>query len=177
MSYTFPSTRTPGNGIGMYGFAEFKSILQQLPGRVQQNVCRTAVFRAAQKVRDDAKNLLQANGNVRSDEKLLDSIKARRARNKLNQETGEMEAAAKIYSKVRYAHLIELGHTVHTTSGKWAEKGISHVPASPFLVPALEAARPYLLELIKQNLKFELEKAWSKHGLGRIPEPQLDEEE
>lgn len=161
------------------GMAELKKALVELPKRVQYNVLRTSIFRGAQTVRDAAKQKLISNGSVRTG-KLSRDIKARRSRGTNTEVVAVVEAGT---GKGWYARFVEKGHAVKQTTGY--EQGrkvrlkpgqaaysrirpkratVGHVPAKPFMVPALEENREKIKQDILKGVSEEIQKAISKLG-------------
>jgi hypothetical protein len=159
------------------GMAELKRNLNDLPARIQKNVLRTAIFRAAQTIRDVAKLKLQANGNVRSG-KLLKDIKASRSQGSPSEVVAKVEAGSRKGKRSAwYGFLVERGHAVKRAVGYRAKARqpvvgqtqitrktatVGHVPASPFLVPALEENREKIKLEILKGIQEEMAKAFAK---------------
>lgn len=164
---------------GLQGVYKLVQGLKDLPMRVQRNVLRTTIFRIAQQVRDRAKQILQANGSVQTGN-LLRTIRAVRDINQPNIVSSKVLGGSRSGKRSAwYGLLVEKGHLVvrpkvggekrlRSRSVRTKQAGITHgtvighVPPRPFLVPALEENRAKAEDLILQQLKIEVQKAFAK---------------
>jgi HK97 gp10 family phage protein len=135
------------------GIPELVATLNQLPVTIHKQALRKPIYRGAQLVRDKAKALVTVKtGNLRK------NIKVKGSRG-----TPTLQAT-KVYvqygsSGAPYAHLVEKGF-MHI-SGR-------HVPARPFMRPALETSVQEIIQIVSTELKASLTKFQAKALLSAI---------
>lgn len=128
------------DGFVIEGLQALMDKLRELPANVQKSVLRTAIFRGSQAVRDVAIRNLEANGSVNTGD-LRRSIKARRSRGT------PTEVVAKVDVGEFYGRFVEKG---------FLHKGGKHIPAKPFLVPALKETEKDVIDIVLKGIEAEL---------------------
>jgi HK97 gp10 family phage protein len=134
--------------------------LRGLPGNLEKGAMRTAVFRAAQFMRDEVKASAPVSDNVPPkgasvNEKyppgtLKKSIKAKRGR-------GTREEVQAGVTAIFYAKWVEFGHVL---KGHKPDKAvIGHVPPNPFAMRAFEANKERVVEIAREGLVEGIKKA------------------
>lgn len=135
------------------GVPEIAAALKELPVTIHKQALRKPIYRGAQLVRDRAKTLVPVKtGNLRKNIK----VKGRRGT-----PTMQLVAAFVQYGKggASYAHLVEKGF-MHI-SGR-------HIPARPFMRPALEMSANEIISIVAKELKAALPKFQAKALLSSL---------
>ena len=147
------------------GLPELIKELQELPKRMEQNVLRTAIFRAAQFLRDRIKEAAPVydgyppRGGRFAGMKpggLKASIVAVRRRGA----KGEVAAGV---GGPWYTRLVEYGHALKTHGSK--KRVVGHVPANPFVRSTAERFKGQIMDIVAQGLQGALGKQQAKYGV------------
>jgi hypothetical protein len=169
---------------GMDKLEELRKGLSELSERIQYNVLRTSIFRGAQKVRDLAKQKLVSNGSSKTG-RLLRDIRAIRIKSTKEEVIADVQGGTRRGKKSGwYGRLVEKGHLIKhaigfeargknsrsfekTTQGpatqiRKKKEEVGHVPARPFLVPALEENKGLILKAIADGIQIEIKKVLEK---------------
>lgn len=127
------------------------TVFDKFEQKVQAKIVRDSFFQAAQIVKNDA---IRRTPVYTGD--LANSIKVRRFKR-------GFEAGVEIFAGVFYAKFIEFGYRVVTRGwrGQGEKQVAGHVPARPFMRPALEENADAVVEKIASDL--------SKLTLGTTP--------
>jgi len=164
------------------GLAEVRAVLNTLPAEMQDKVLRPALARAARPLVNAAKNFARSSERTGA---LVRSLGAVVKRGKLGSGTAYavVGARASYYSggkrlkrgeraagadrPANYAHLVEFGHAVvapkagtslRKRTATQAKNGRTHVPAKPFLRPAVLTAKSAIGRELAAGISAELQR-------------------
>lgn len=144
------------------GLDVLTAALQELPKNLQANALRTAVFRAAQELRDRVRDAAPiSSGDPPKGKKfakfppgtLGNSIKAKRRRGEQGQVTASVTG-------VHYAKWVEFGHMLRGHRPGRVELG--HVPANPFVRRTAMAFQDQAIDIMKKGLAEAIDKQKQK---------------
>lgn len=163
--------------VRIHGLADLQRALDTLPAKIEQNIMRAALARAAKVVAEEAKARVPVRTGA-----LRDSV---RYGARVDRQAGRIVARVRAGGRGKgkraaafYAHMVELGtvaHIIKAPPGAFLNvrglflKSVEHPGAKrqPFLRPALDHAGPAavaaMAEYIRQRLAV-------KHGI-EVPEP------
>lgn len=132
------------------GWKETSELLKQLPNRVQRNVIKQAMDKAAKKVVDIAKASTAFQDRTG---RLRKSIKVKRKKAESTRLGADVVCEP---GDAPHAHLIEHGWMQRTANGH------RHIPGRKFLTNALHDAEPEVLQTFETELKKFIERRLSK---------------
>lgn len=138
--------------VRLDGFREFDRALGQLPKATARNVLRRTLMKAAKPIDDDASArapFLQGG--------LQRSVVAG-TRLTASQRTGGPKLTANGYRSAA-KNSVEVHVGTKLSKGIFMEFGTFKDAAQPFMTPAWEANKNHALDIIKANLKTEIEKS------------------
>lgn len=144
------------------GLGNLTAALKDIAPNIEKNALRTGIFRAAQFMRDKAKENAPASsgeppkggrfkkyppGTLRA------SLKAKRARG----EKGEVRAGV---TGAFYAKWVEFGHVLK--GHKPGRETLGHIPANPFLLRTFEENKDEVVQTMKKGILEAIEKGIKK---------------
>lgn len=127
------------------GLKELIDGITQLPGRLTTRVLNGTALAGARSLRDNARRRAPIKEGA-----LRKSIKAVKSR-----KSSDQQILAKCIATDPKAHLIEFGHRMVTH--KPGLKEVGHVPAQPFMRPALDVDSSYAVTAMQDYAKQRLE--------------------
>ena len=155
-------------GVTIEGLPELRRKFAELSDKQQRGVLRTGIRAGAQLVvREARKNVHDVSGNLRKGMKAKVSVK----------QGGVTEASIGWDKKIApHGHLVELGHVQivgprsgaasQRRSGKAGPKqrAVGHVPAHPFLRPALLDHEQQIIDVIAKNFRKHIDRVAAGQG-------------
>lgn len=149
---------TVGN-VEITGLKELQQELKALPKHIALDMTKEGLIKAGLILRDDARRRTPVrSGNLRK------SIQLRRKMRYRGKELLGVQVRSrrsKAFPGGYYAHLVEKGHKLYRTT-RWRKIFIKHVPANPFMRPALEQGKGRAIDAAVQEVK----KGIAKYKMG-----------
>lgn len=162
--------RWPVATFKLEGFKELDRALGELPKRTGKNALRRTLRKAAEPILGEMKSAAPKDTG-RMVSKIAESGKL--TANERNGDVAEFigigEDGQKVFGKqaARNAVTIHVGATGKKQNSPvpmWVEFGTAEMPANPFMRPAWESNKNKALNIIKVELKGEIEKAAKRYA-------------
>lgn len=145
-----------GVTVTIEGMDELRKKFEQLSDKQQRGVLRSAIRAGGSLVvREARKRVHDQSGNLRKGIKTKVTVK----------QNGVTEADVGWDLKIApHGHLVEMGHVqvVGRRGGK--RRTVGHVPAHPFLRPALEDNQQEIVDIVAKNFKKHIDRVAAGQG-------------